>query len=129
MLALCLAEGVAVLPWSPLARGRLARPWTPEPATERGQLDEWGIGLYAGTVDADRKIVDRVHEVSAARGISQAQTALAWLLSKPVVTAPIVGVTKPLHLSDALAALSVKLSDAEIEALETPYTPHPVAGF
>jgi 1-deoxyxylulose-5-phosphate synthase len=129
MLGLCQAEGIGVLPWSPLARGRLARPWESEPSTERGRIDEWGNSLYAETIEADRKVVDRVGEVATARGIARAQIALAWLLSKPAVTAPIVGATKPHHLEDALSALSVKLSDAEIKALEAPYVPHPVVGF
>jgi aryl-alcohol dehydrogenase-like predicted oxidoreductase len=129
MLGLCQAEGIGVLPWSPLARGRLARPWESEPSTQRGQIDDWGNGLYATTVEADLKVIDRVGEVAAARGIARAQIALAWLLSKPAVTAPIVGATKPHHLEDALSALSVKLSDAEIKALEAAYVPHPVVGF
>ena len=129
MLRLCVAEGVGVLPWSPLARGRLTRAWESEPGTERAQTDEYGRTLYAATEEADRSVVSRLCEISVARGIPPAQTALAWLLQKPAVTAPIVGATKAHHLEDAIAALSVKLSVAEIKALEEPYIPHAVAGF
>ena len=129
MLPLCAAEGIGVLPWSPLARGRLSRAWESQASTERAQTDEYGKHIYSHAEDADRKIVDRLGEVSAARGIPRAQTALAWLLKKPAVTSPIVGVTNPHHLEEAVASLSVDLSDAEIEALEAPYVPHPVAGI
>ena len=129
MLPLCLAEGVGVLPWSPLARGRLARAWETQPSTTRGQTDEYGKKLYSGTEEADKPMVDRVGEIAKARGIPRAQIALAWLLHKPAVTAPIVGATKPHHLEEAVAALDVKLSDAELEALEAPYVPHRIVGF
>jgi 1-deoxyxylulose-5-phosphate synthase len=129
MLPLCLAEGIGVLPWSPLARGRLTRPWETQPSTTRGQTDEYGKKLYSGTEEADKPVVDRLGEVAKARGIGRAQIALAWLLHKPAVTAPIVGATKPHHLEEAVAALDVKLSDAEIEALEAPYVPHSIVGF
>ena len=129
MLGLCLAEGIGVVPWSPLARGRLTRAWESQPSTERGQTDEYGKLIYEGTEEADKKVVDRVGEISEARGITRAQTALAWLLSKPAVTAPIVGATKPHHLEEAVAALTVKLSDVEIQALEERYVPHPLVGF
>jgi aryl-alcohol dehydrogenase-like predicted oxidoreductase len=129
MLGLCQAEGIGVLPWSPLARGRLARPWETGPSTKRGETDEFGKTLYARTEEADRKVIDRVGEISAARGVSRAQVALAWLLQKPVVTSPIVGATRPHHLEDAVAALAVKLSAEEVAALEEPYVAHPVAGF
>ena len=129
MLPLCAAEGIGVLPWSPLARGRLTRPWESQASTERSQTDEYGKLIYSHAEDADRKVVDRLGEISAARGITRAQTALAWLLKKPAVTSPIVGVTKPHHLEEAVASLSVNLSDSEIEALEAPYVPHPVAGI
>ena len=129
MLPLCMAEGIGVLPWSPLARGRLTRAWETEPGTERAQTDVYARTLYAATEETDQCVVSRLCEVSAARGIPPAQTALAWLLHKPAVTAPIVGATKAHHLGDAVAALSVKLSDAEIKALEDPYIPHAVAGF
>jgi aryl-alcohol dehydrogenase-like predicted oxidoreductase len=129
MLPLCQAEGVGVLPWSPLARGRLARPWENEPSTERARTDEFGKSLYSSNEAADRKVIERLGEVAAARGLPRAQVALAWLLHKPAVTSPIVGATKPHHLEDAVAALSVQLSAEEVAALEAPYVPHPVAGF
>src|SRR5216110_1188211 len=129
MLPLCLAEGIGVLPWSPLARGRLARAWETQSSTTRGQTDEYGKKLYSGTEKADKPVVERVGEIAKARGIPRAQIALAWLLHKPAVTAPIVGATKLHHLEEAVAALNVKLSDAEIEALEARYVPHPVVGF
>src|SRR5882724_6930023 len=129
MLPLCLAEGIGVLPWSPLARGRLAREWETQPTTTRGQADDYGKKLYSGTEEADKPVVDRLGEIAKARGIPRAQIALAWLLHKPAVTAPIVGATKLHHLEEAAAALEVKLSDTEIEALEAPYVPHHIAGF
>jgi aryl-alcohol dehydrogenase-like predicted oxidoreductase len=129
MLPLCQAEGIGVVPWSPLARGLLTRAWESTPSTERGQTDEYGKLIYSQTADADRQVVDRLGEVSEARGITRAQAALAWMLKKPAVTSPIVGATKPAHLEEAVASLSVDLSDAEIEALEAPYVPHPVAGI
>ena len=129
MLPLCLAEGIGVLPWSPLARGRLARAWETQPTTIRGRTDEYGKKLYSKTEEADRPVVDRVGEIAKARGISRAEIALAWLLHKPAVTAPIVGATKSHHLKEAAAAVDVKLSDAEIEALEERYLPHRIAGF
>jgi aryl-alcohol dehydrogenase-like predicted oxidoreductase len=129
MLRLCLAEGIGVLPWSPLARGRLTRALESGPTTERAEADEYGRTLYEATKDADRQVINRVCEISAGRGIPPAQTALAWLLHKPGVTAPIVGATKPHHLEDAVAALAVRLSEPEIKALEEPYVPHLVAGF
>jgi aryl-alcohol dehydrogenase-like predicted oxidoreductase len=125
MLPLCADQGIAVLPWSPLARGRLTRDWDAE--TERSRTDEFGRHLYAG--DSDRQIVERVGELAARRGVSRARVALAWLLHKPVVTAPIVGVTQPHHLEDAVAALELALDDEELRLLEEPYTPHPVVGF
>ena len=127
MLPLCAAEGIGVLPWSPLARGRLARPWGEQ--TDRMGKDEVSKKLYEATDEADRKVVERVGEVAEKRGVPRAQIALAWLLSKPVVTAPIIGATKPNHLEDAMGALAVKLTAEEIAALEEPYVPHPVAGF
>ena len=129
MLGLCQAEGIGVLSWSLLARGRLTRRWETEPGTERAQIDDYANRLYAATADADEKIVKQVGALSEARGLPYAQIALAWLLSKPAVTAPIVGTTKPSHLEDALAALSFTLSDQEIAALEALYVPHPVAGI
>ena len=128
MLGLCLDQGVGVIPWSPLARGKLARPWETEPSTKRAETDEFGKTLYAAD-DADRAVVDAVGAVARQRGVPRAQVALAWLLQTPGITAPIVGVSKPSHLEDALGALELKLSDEEIAALERPYVPHRVAGF
>jgi aryl-alcohol dehydrogenase-like predicted oxidoreductase len=128
MIGLCKSEGIAVIPWSPLARGRLTRAWKAE-TTARSETDVFGNGMYSKTEEADHKVVDRLGEIAAKRGIRQAQVALAWLLGKSAVTAPIVGATKPHHLEDAVAALSVKLTPEEIAALEEPYIPHPVLGF
>lgn len=128
MLPLCAAEGIGVIPWSPLARGRLARAWQAEP-TKRLETDKFGKSLYSSTEDSDRRVVERVGEVAEQRGVPRAQVALAWLLSKPVITAPIVGATRLSHLDDAVAALGVHLSPEEIASLEEPYTPHPVRGF
>jgi aryl-alcohol dehydrogenase-like predicted oxidoreductase len=128
MIGLCASEGIGVLPWSPLARGRLARPWQAE-ATKRLETDQFGKSMYSRTEEEDRKVVDRLGEIAERRGVPRAQAALAWLLSRPTVTAPIVGATKQHHLEDAVAALSVHLDEAEIKALEEPYTPHPVLGF
>ena len=127
MLPLCAAEGIAVIPWSPQARGRLTRDW--DYTSVRTETDEAFGRLFAKTEDADRKVVDRVAQVAAARGIPRAQVALAWLLAKPVITAPIVGATKLQHLDDALASVNVKLSVDEITTLEEPYVPHAVVGF
>ncbi|MCZ2819498.1 aldo/keto reductase [Modestobacter sp. VKM Ac-2977] len=124
MLPLCADEGIGVIPWSPLARGRLTRDWDSQ--TNRSETDEFGSRLYN---DEDRVIVERVAEVAEARGVPRAQVALAWVLSKPVVTAPIVGVTKDRHLDDAVAAVELRLSAEEIARLEEPYTPHAVVGF
>jgi aryl-alcohol dehydrogenase-like predicted oxidoreductase len=129
MMGLCEAEGIGVIPWSPLARGRLARPWDERAGTERAGSDEFGKTLYASTEEADRAVVDRVGEVAAARGVPRAQIALAWLLNKPAVTSPIIGATKPHHLEDAVAALSINLTPEEMTRLEEPYVPHPVLGF
>jgi 1-deoxyxylulose-5-phosphate synthase len=127
MLPLCGSEGIGVIPWSPLARGRLTRDW--DETTNRSETDEFGKTLYTSAIDSDRKVVERVAEVAATRDVPRAQVALAWLLSKPAVTAPIVGASKPNHLEDAVAAVSLKLSDEEISQLEEPYVPHPVVGF
>jgi aryl-alcohol dehydrogenase-like predicted oxidoreductase len=129
MLKLCLAEGVGVMAWSPLARGLLAREWQKGSATKRAESDPYARKLYGQTEEADRKVIERVGEIAARRGIPRAQVALAWLLHKPAVTSPIVGATKPQHLEDAVAAVSVKLSPEEIAALEEPYVPHPVVEF
>jgi aryl-alcohol dehydrogenase-like predicted oxidoreductase len=127
MLHLCQAEGIGVIPWSPLARGRLTRDW--DETSARSETDEFGKSLYAKTAEADRRVVERVAEIAARRGVPRAQVALAWLLHKPVVTAPIVGASKPQHLEDAVAAMSLTLSPEEIAALEEPYVPHALAGF
>ncbi|HTZ48440.1 MAG TPA: aldo/keto reductase [Verrucomicrobiae bacterium] len=128
MLPVCQSEGIGVIPWSPLARGRLTRPWQSE-ATKRFATDQFGKSLYGSTEEADRRVVDNVGEIAKKRGVPHAQVALAWMISKPVITAPIVGATKPNHLPDAVAAVSVKLTPEEIAALEEQYTPHPVLGF
>lgn len=125
MLPLCASEGIGVTPWSPLDRGRLTRPWSDEPLTERSRTDGFAQRLFSKNVPIDKPVVDRVSEVAAARGVPPAQVALAWLLAKPVVTSPIIGATKPHHLEDAVAALSLKLSPEEITRLEELYQPHP----
>ncbi|KQT58561.1 MULTISPECIES: aldo/keto reductase [unclassified Aureimonas] len=127
MLQLCKAEGIGVIPWSPLARGRLTREW--DATSARSETDEFGKSLYAATADADRKVVEAVAKVAADRGLPRAQIALAWVLQKSEITAPIVGATKSQHLDDAVAALDVKLTTDEITALEAPYVPHGVVGF
>lgn len=127
MLPLCEELGVGVIPWSPLARGRLTRDW--DETSERGESDAFGKTLYRSSVESDRTIVDRVAEIAAARGVPRAQVALAWVAQKSAVTAPIVGATKPHHLDDAVAALTLELTAQEISALEEPYAPHPVQGF
>ena len=127
MMPLCAAEGVGVLPWSPLARGRLTRNW--DDTTNRMRTDEFGKTLYASSEDAYRKIVKSVADVAARRGVPAAQVALAWVAQKPYVTAPIVGASKQHHLDDAIAALSLNLTADEISLLEEPYVPRSVAGF
>jgi aryl-alcohol dehydrogenase-like predicted oxidoreductase len=126
MMPLCVDARIGVLPWSPLARGRLTRNWDAE--TARTRTDEFGNKLYATTADADRKVVEQVAAIAAARGVPKAQVALAWIMQKPFVTAPIIGATKPQHLDDAVAALTLKLEAAEIGQLEAPYVPHAVLG-
>jgi aryl-alcohol dehydrogenase-like predicted oxidoreductase len=128
MIPLCQSEGIGVIPWSPLARGRLARPWQSE-STKRFETDQFGTKMYSQSEEVDRKVVERVGQLAEQRGVARATLALAWLLSKPGVTAPIVGASKPHHLKDAVAALALRLTSAEIAALEEPYTPHPVLGF
>ena len=127
MLPLCHDQGVGVIPWSPLARGRLARPWGEH--TPRLASDSFGAGLFAQSEDNDRQVAQALAQVAAQRGASRAQVALAWLLRKPGITAPIIGASGPGHFDDALAALELKLSDAEVAALEAPYRPHAVVGF
>lgn len=123
MLPLCQDQGIGVIPWSPLARGRLTRDW--ETATARSETDEFGKRLYA---QGDRAIVEAVAKVASKLGRSRAQVALAWLLTKPTVSAPIVGVTRPEQLSDLLGALEVQLTPEDVELLEEPYQPHRIAG-
>jgi aryl-alcohol dehydrogenase-like predicted oxidoreductase len=127
MLPLCMAEGVGVLPWSPLARGRLTRDW--EATTNRAETDAVLPRLYAATEEADRKVAERVADVAARRGVPRAQVALAWVAQQPAVTAPIVGASKLHHLDDAVASLSLHLTPEEMATLEEPYVPHAVAGF
>ena len=123
MLPLCLDQGVGVIPWSPLARGRLTRDW--DTTTARSETDEFGQNLY---LPEDQQVHEQVAEVASARGIPRAQVAMAWLLGRPGVTAPIVGVTRASHLDDAVAALDVELTRQETEQLEKPYVPHRIAG-
>jgi aryl-alcohol dehydrogenase-like predicted oxidoreductase len=127
MLPLCAAEGIGVIPWSPQTRGKLSRDW--DYTSIRTETDEAMTRLFAKTQEADKKVVDRVAEVARSRGIPRAQVALAWVLSKPVITAPIVGATQLHHLDDAIASVEVRPSAGEIAALEEPYVPHAVAGF
>ncbi len=126
MLPLCRDQGIGVIPWSPLARGRLTRDWNE--TSERQETDLFGKTLYTAAVDADRRIIERVSQVAKARGVPKAQVALAWVAQKSPVTAPIVGASKPHHLEDAVAALSLNLTPAEITSLEELYVPHPLAG-
>src|ERR1700719_1200223 len=127
MLPLCVAEGIGVIPWSPEARGKLSRDW--DYSSIRTETDEAFGRLFANTENADRKVVDRVAQVAAARDIPRAQVALAWLLAKAVINAPILGDTQPQHLVDTLASVRVKLSEDEIAMLEEHYVPHAVVGF
>ncbi|HLK41531.1 MAG TPA: aldo/keto reductase [Polyangiaceae bacterium] len=125
---LCRDQGVGMIPWSPLARGRLAR-GPEEKGTKRSETDRFGKILYGSTAEADTRIVAQVDAIAKARKLPHAQVALAWLLQKGGVTAPIVGATKMDHLDTAVAALGVSLSKEEVLALEAPYAPHAVAGF
>lgn len=124
MLPLCADQGIGVIPWSPLARGRLTRDWDAD--SLRSETDEFGKTLYQ---ENDHVIVERVAAISKERGIPRAQVALAWVAQQPGVTAPIVGATKPHHLDDAIAALSVELTPEELKQLEEPYSPRAVVGF
>jgi aryl-alcohol dehydrogenase-like predicted oxidoreductase len=124
MLPLCADQGIGVIPWSPLARGRLTRDW--DDTTARSETDEFGKSLYRAD---DRVIVEAVAGVAERRGVTRAQVALAWLLRHPTVVAPIVGATKPEHLDDAVASLALELTDDEVAELEKPYTPREVSGF
>jgi|ERR1017187_5882453 aryl-alcohol dehydrogenase-like predicted oxidoreductase len=128
MIPFCIDQKIAIIPWSPLARGMLTGKRTKERnETERAKTDQFGKSLYGH--DADFDIVNRLTEVATSKGLPNAQVALAWVLSKPAITAPIIGASKPGHLEDAVAALSVKLSPEEITKLEELYQPHPVLGF
>jgi len=127
MLPYCLDQGVGTLPWSPLARGRLTRDW--DQRTSRSSADAFGGTLYRQAEEADRRVAATVAAIASERGVPRAQVALAWLLHKPAVTAPIVGVTKEQHLTDAAAAVELKLSDDELARLEADYVPHVPEGF
>lgn len=127
MLPFCLDQGIAVMPWSPLARGKLTRGWNE--SSNRLDTDEFGKTLYNDFPDSDRLVVEAVGKIAAGRGVPRAQVALAWVLQKKGVTSPIVGASKVEHLTDAVAALSLKLTGDEIKTLEAPYVPHKVAGF
>ena len=127
MLPLCRDQGVGVIPWSPLARGRLARPWGER--TPRIETDTFGAKLFASTEANDRQVADALAAVAAARGATRAQVALAWLLAQRGVTAPIIGASKPAHFDDAELALALELSAEDLAQLEAPYLPHPVVGF
>ncbi len=126
MLPLCRDAGIGVIPWSPLARGRLTRPWGE--TTERLETDRFGKLLYARTEASDREVVEVVARIAAARGVPMAHVALAWVLAQPGITSPIVGVTKLAQLDDAIAALDLRLTTDELTALAAPYVPHPVSG-
>ncbi|WDF34111.1 aldo/keto reductase [Arthrobacter agilis] len=126
MYGLCADQGIGVLPWSPLARGKLTRPW--DETTSRSESDQFGKTLY-GTLDSDRRVSDAVGAVADDRGVPRAQVALAWVSRNPVVSAPIVGVGKPKHLEDAIASLELELTEDEVRALEEHYVPHPLVGF
>jgi aryl-alcohol dehydrogenase-like predicted oxidoreductase len=125
MIPLCADQGVGLIPWSPLARGKLTRDW--DDTTNRSETDEFGKRLY--NESTDREIVDAVKQVADQRGVSRAQVALAWVSHNPVVSAPIVGASKSAHLDDAVASLDISLTDDEVALLEKPYEPHPVVGF
>jgi aryl-alcohol dehydrogenase-like predicted oxidoreductase len=124
MLPLCLDQGVGVIPWSPLARGKLTRDWEAE--TNRSQQDAFARASHAATEQQDRAVVEALQRVAEQRGLPRAQLALAWVLNNPAITAPIVGATKQEQLSDAIASLDVRLSEDEVAALEAAYVPHPV---
>ncbi|WP_298223260.1 aldo/keto reductase [Acidocella sp.] len=126
MLPLCADMGVGVIPWSPLARGRLTRDWAQ--TTARSETDRLQKAIYAGMEAQDRQVIEEVSRVAIARDVKRAQVAMAWLLQKPGITSPIIGVTQASHLIDALGALELTLAPEEVAALEAPYVPHPVAG-
>ena len=128
MIPLCIDEKIGLIPWSPLARGRLSRPFAAG-TTGRTQTDAYSELLYKATADGDQRIIDAVAAIATARGTSMAQVALAWMIGKPYISAPIVGATQPRHLQDAVSALNLELTAEETASLETPYLPHPVAGI
>jgi len=125
MLRLCASEGIGVTPWSPLARGKLARPADADGTTARAKTDAFGKTLFVKTTDIDRPVIDRTYEIALARSVPMAQVAMAWLLRKPTVTSPIFGATRAEQLEDAIAAVSLTLSDEEMTRLEELYQPHP----
>ncbi|EOL9021528.1 aldo/keto reductase [Cronobacter dublinensis] len=127
MLPLCYREGVAVIPWSPLARGRLTRPWGE--TTARLVSDEFGKTLYSETEENDARIAERLAYIAQDKGVSRAQVAIAWLLSKPGVVAPIIGASREEQLQELIEAVDVTLTSEEMAELETPYKAHPVVGF
>jgi aryl-alcohol dehydrogenase-like predicted oxidoreductase len=127
MLPYCVEHGVGVIPWSPLARGRLTRDW--EETTRRSETDRFGSMLYGQAEEADRRTVEAVATVATERGVPRAQVALAWVMQQPAVTAPIVGVTKQSHLDDAVAAVELQLTDDELRSLEEHYVPRRPEGF
>ncbi|PHX44939.1 oxidoreductase [Pseudomonas sp. NZIPFR-PS5] len=127
MIPLCLDQGVGLMPWSPMARGRLTRPHGQQ--TERTKTDISGQSFYEATETEDGRVIDVVEQIAGERGVPMAQVALAWVLAQRGVSAPIVGASKPHHLDDAIAALDLMLSDEEVKRLEAPYVPHAVTGF
>lgn len=127
MLPLCRHDGIAVMPWSPLASGRLARPWGEE--TERSTTDKRLTGAYADANTVDRAVVEAVERVAKRRGVPMARVAMAWVLQVPGVTSPIVGVSKDSHVTDAFAALDFELAEEDIAEIEAPYRPRPISGF
>jgi aryl-alcohol dehydrogenase (NADP+) len=129
MMKLCADQGIGVIPWSPLARGIITRPWEQRRSTKRAESDEFGKTLYKTNEASDQRIVDAIGKIAKARGVSMSQIALAWHFTKPYITAPIVGATKPNHISDVAAASELVLTAEEIKQLEEPYEPHPVMGF
>ncbi|MCW3791577.1 aldo/keto reductase [Paenibacillus sp. LS1] len=127
MMPLCKEDKIGVMPWSPLAAGRLARPWGE--TDERAKVDAIATAIYSATAESDRQVVERVTEVATTRGVPMSQIALAWLLQKEPVTSAIVGTTEISHIEDAVAALSIQLTPEEMALLEEPYVPHPVLGM
>jgi 1-deoxyxylulose-5-phosphate synthase len=127
MLPLCEDQGVGVIPWSPMARGRLTRDWSE--TSQRTENDAFALKMYQRAAELDQEVIAVVARIAEEHGVPRAHVALAWLLAKPVITAPIVGATKAEHLATAITALDFSLSDAEIADLEAPYVPHPVDGI